>query len=427
MTRDDVPPLTDDRPGTHSPRTHRADASRRPAAGAWLVLVVLAVGVAALAGIALTWPTGPRVQEDPTQAGAVDFVTATVVGAQWRTCDGTVEDVEPDGTVPAEVRCLAVTAQLPEGVADGGTVEVVATAGLAPADVPPGTRVVLERYPEADGQPEVWAWGDFARGVPLTALAVVFALLTVVVAGVRGLRALLGLALAFGVLGAYLLPAVVAGENPLVVALCASAAIVVTVLYLAHGVSLRTTTALVGTLAGLALVTGLGVVGAALAHLEPVTSEDTFQLSRLLGDDGVDVLRGVFLCGVVLAGLGVLNDVTITQASAVWELRAADPGAGVRELFTRGMRIGRDHIASTVYTIAFAYAGASLPVLLLLEVYSQPLARTLTSGAFAEEIVRTLAGSIGLVLAIPLTTLIAAVVAGGTPHAEVAADRGHVH
>ncbi len=424
MHPDDAPPGPA-RAAASAPRVGPT-GGQGPRSASWLVLVVLAVAVAALAGMALTWPTGPRAGQDPTEAGAVDFVTGRVTDSRWETCDGTVEDVEPDGSVPAEVRCLRVTAEVP-GDVPGGSVDVYATAGLAPADVPAGTRVVLERYPAADGQPEVWAWGDFARGVPLTAFTVVFGLLTVAVAGVRGLRALVGLAVAFGVLGAYLLPAVVAGENALVVALCASAAIVVTVLYLAHGVSLRTTTALVGTLAGLALVTGLGVAGAALAHLQPVTSEDTFQLARLLGDDGVQVLRGVFLCGVVLAGLGVLNDVTITQASAVWELRAADPTAGVRELFTRGMRIGRDHIASTVYTIAFAYAGASLPVLLLLEVYSQPLARTLTSGAFAEEIVRTLAGSIGLVLAIPLTTAIAAVVASGTAHADVAADRGHAH
>ncbi|WP_341765694.1 YibE/F family protein, partial [Cellulomonas shaoxiangyii] len=398
-----------------------------PRAVAWLVLVVLTAAVAAAAGIALTWPSGPRSAQDPTEAGAVEFVTARVVTSGWQTCEGTVEDVAPDGTVPTEVRCLRVTAEVGQDGDEARTVDVYATAGLGPGDVPAGTRVVLERYPAADGQAEVWAWGDFARGVPLAAFAAVFALLTVAVAGVRGLRALLGLVLAFGVLGGYLLPAVVAGEDALVVALCASTAIVVTVLYLAHGVSSRTTTALVGTLAGLVLVTGLGVAGAALAHLQPVTSEDTFQLSRLLGDDGVDVLRAVYLCGVVLAGLGVLNDVTITQASAVWELRAADPRAGVRQLFTRGMRIGRDHIASTVYTIAFAYAGASLPVLLLLEVYSQPLARTLTSGAFAEEIVRTLAGAIGLVLAIPLTTAIAAVVASGTAHADVAAGRGHAH
>jgi uncharacterized membrane protein len=104
----------------------------------------------------------------------------------------------------------------------------------------------------------------------------------------------------------------------------------------------------------------------------------------------------------------VLNDVTITQASAVWELRAVSPGASRRELFAGGMRIGRDHIASTVYTIAFAYTGAALPVLLLLEIYQLPLGPTLTSGEFAEELVRTMVGSIGLVLAIPLTTAIAA-------------------
>ncbi|MDT0167360.1 YibE/F family protein [Actinotalea sp. AC32] len=122
---------------------------------------------------------------------------------------------------------------------------------------------------------------------------------------------------------------------------------------------------------------------------------------------------------------------TITQASAVWELRASDPDAGVRDLFSRGMRIGRDHIASTVYTIAFAYAGAALPVLLLVQVYRLPLMQTIGSGEFAEEIARTLVGSIGLVLAIPLTTIIAALVVVTQPerrgrHAQ-AAGGGHGH
>jgi uncharacterized membrane protein len=129
----------------------------------------------------------------------------------------------------------------------------------------------------------------------------------------------------------------------------------------------------------------------------------------------------------------VLNDVTITQASAVWELRAVSPGASRRELFAGGMRIGRDHIASTVYTIAFAYTGAALPVLLLLEIYQLPLGPTLTSGEFAEELVRTMVGSIGLVLAIPLTTAIAALVvtragAGASArHRDPSADGHAVH
>ena len=163
-----------------------------------------------------------------------------------------------------------------------------------------------------------------------------------------------------------------------------------------------------------------------------ISSEDTYRLATMIGADGADQLRGLFLCGVVLAGLGVLNDVTITQASAVWELRSSAPEASRRVLFSRAMRTGRDHIASTVYTIAFAYAGAALPVLLLVQVYRLSLVQTLTSGQFAEEIVRTLVGSIGLVLAIPLTTAIATLVATSEPvdgrrRHRVAEPLSHVH
>jgi uncharacterized membrane protein len=122
-------------------------------------------------------------------------------------------------------------------------------------------------------------------------------------------------------------------------------------------------------------------------------------------------LEGLVLCGIILAGLGILNDVTVTQASAVWELRRVRPDLGWRGLFTAGMRIGRDHIASTVYTIAFAYVGAALPLLMIVVMYNNTVAQTLTAGDIAEEIVRTLVGSIGLVLAVPITTLIGALVA----------------
>ena len=371
-----------------------------------VVIATLAAGIA----VALTWPRGER-----PSSGLVDvdvaYVTTTVVDSRTLRCDGTIEDVLPDGSVPSTVDCLQVTVR----TSSGREVDVLATSGLTSDDVPPGTRVTVEHYPATDTDEEVWAWHDLDRTLPLGTFALVFALVTTLVAGLRGLRALLGLGIAFAVLGVYVLPALVTGHDGLTVALAGSTVIVVVVLYLAHGVSLRTTTALVGTLLGLAMVTGLGMLGAHVAHLQPVTSEDTFQLERMLGDGGLDVLRGVFLCGVVLAGIGVLNDVTITQASAVWELRAADPTASWRTLTARGMRIGRDHIASTVYTLAFAYAGASLPLLLLLELYDQPLLLTLSSGAFAEEIVRTLAGATGLVLAIPLTTVVAAIAAVGTP------------
>lgn len=126
-------------------------------------------------------------------------------------------------------------------------------------------------------------------------------------------------------------------------------------------------------------------------------------------------VTGLILCGMIVGALGVLNDVTITQASSVWELSEADPNAPWYRLFTRGMRIGRDHIASTVYTPVFAYAGAALPLLLLFSISGRTVHDLLTGDEIAGEIVRDLVGAAGLVLAVPLTTAIAAVVAA-RPH-----------
>jgi uncharacterized membrane protein len=215
------------------------------------------------------------------------------------------------------------------------------------------------------------------------------------------LASLVGLAFAFVILLQFVLPALLAGEPPTLVSLVGSAAIMFVVLYLAHGFSARTTTALVGTLFGLTLVAVLGSIAVSAARLTGLTSEETTRLQ--LYDPTLD-FSGIVLAGIVVAGLGVLNDVTITQASAIWQLREVSPEITWRELYARGMSVGRDHIASTVYTIVFAYAGAALPLLLLFELSPQPLWTTVTSSAVAEEVIRTLVGAIGLVLAVPVTT-----------------------
>jgi uncharacterized membrane protein len=221
------------------------------------------------------------------------------------------------------------------------------------------------------------------------------------VARLRGLAALAGLAFAFVVLLQFVLPGLLADDSPTLVSLVGSAAIMFVVLYLAHGFSARTTTALVGTLFGLTLVAVLGSIAVSAAHLTGLNSEETIQLH---GYDPTLDFSGLVLAGIVVAGLGVLNDVTITQASAIWQLHEVSPEMSWRELYRRGMAVGRDHIASTVYTIVFAYAGASLPLLLLFEVYSQPFWTIVTSSALAEEVIRTLVGAIALVLAVPVTT-----------------------
>lgn len=380
-----------------------------------LTAILVPVGLAAAVGMVLLWPGAPQTAAREIVDVTVSYPTARVTSTEMTTCNGSEENRLPDGSIPASVPCLRVHATVTSGPQVGRSVAVWATSMLTSADVPRGTAIIVEHYPATAQDDEVWAWHDFSRGSPLAVLAVVFALVIIAVARLRGLRALIGLVIAFGVLGWYILPGLLAGENPLLLGLTGSTVIMYVVLYLAHGFSRRTSTALLGTVSGLAMTTLLGVVAANATHVTGISSEDNYRLAGLIGADGAAQLRGLFLCGVVLAGLGVLNDVTITQASAVWELRASAPLAGPRELFRRAMRIGRDHIASTVYTIAFAYAGAALPVLLLVQVYQLPFAETISSGQFAEEIVRTLVGSIGLVLAIPITTAIAALVATREP------------
>ena len=246
---------------------------------------------------------------------------------------------------------------------------------------------------------------DFVRGPPMALLAAVFALLVVLVARWRGLAALAGMAVGLVVVAGFTLPALLQGRPAVPVALVTSVAIMFAVLYLAHGVSVRTSTALAGTLVGLVATAGIAAWAGGAAHLTGLSGEYALDLMSVAPEVR---LRAVLVCGMVLAGLGVLNDVTITQASAVWELHAASPGRSWRALFCQGMRIGRDHIASTVYTIVFAYVGAALPLVLLVSLSDRDLLGLLTSGEIAEEVVRTLVGSIGLVLAIPVTTALAA-------------------
>jgi uncharacterized membrane protein len=239
-------------------------------------------------------------------------------------------------------------------------------------------------------------------------LALVFVLVVGAVARLRGLRALLGLAFAFVVLLTFVLPALLEGSSPTWVTLTGASAIMFVVLYLAHGFSARTTTALLGTLFGLALTAVLGEIAVGVSRLSGFSSEATVQLQQF--DPTLD-FSGLVIAGVVVAGLGILNDVTITQASSIWQLHEVDPALPWRELYRRGMAIGRDHIASTVYTLVFAYAGVALPLLLLFEISGRPAGAVLTGSLVAEEVIRALVGGIALVLAVPVTTAIGAAVA----------------
>jgi uncharacterized membrane protein len=290
-------------------------------------------------------------------------------------------------------------------------VKVRTNPGAPVSDMSIGDRVRVMRLPvnPNTGVTAGYMFMDYQRGWPLAILALIFVAVVIAVARVKGAAALVGLAGALAAIWLFLLPAMMTGRSPLLVTLTAASAVLFIVVYLAHGISVKSTTALLGTFAGVAIV----VLGAWIAipatHLTPLVSEEMGALASYV--PSVDV-GGVLLCGMVLAGVGVLNDVTITQASAVWELRAADPHSSRRAIFTAAMRIGRDHIASTVYTIAFAYVGGALAMLMLTTLIDYTMVDLLTFEDIAEELVPTFVASIALVLAIPLTTAIGAWLVG---------------
>lgn len=286
-------------------------------------------------------------------------------------------------------------------------------------------RVVVAYEPSAPKDLQ-YSVTDANRKLPLTLLAVIFAVVVVVIGRMRGIMALVALAISFVILNFFILPAILQGSNPLLVAVVGASAIMLIALYMCHGLSARTSVAVVGTLLSLVLIGLLGSVFIDWAVLTGNTDDSTGLIHGLY--PSID-MSGLLLAGVIIGSLGVLDDVTVTQTSAVWELHEANPTMGWRGLYRAGIRIGRDHIASVVNTLVLAYAGAALPLLLLFSIAQSSVGTVANSELVAEEIVRTLVGSIGLVAAVPVTTALAALVVaadreGGTPvPAQPAADR----
>lgn len=274
-----------------------------------------------------------------------------------------------------------------------------------------GEKVVAAYEPSAPKDLQ-YSVTDVNRKFPMALLAGIFAVAVVVVGRIRGVMALVALAVSFLLLNLFVLPAILQGSNPLLVAVVGSSAIMLIALYMCHGLSARTSVAVLGTLISLSLIGVLGSQFIGWAALTGNTDDNTGLIHGLYPH--ID-MSGLLLAGVIIGSLGVLDDVTVTQTSAVWELHEANPTMGWRGLYRAGIRIGRDHIASVVNTLVLAYAGAALPLLLLFSIAQSSVAAVADSELVAEEIVRTLVGSIGLVASVPVTTALAALV--------VAADR----
>ncbi|OGO22088.1 MAG: hypothetical protein A2Y54_06840 [Chloroflexi bacterium RBG_16_51_16] len=250
---------------------------------------------------------------------------------------------------------------------------------------------------------------DYIRSTPLLILASLFAIAVLLMSRWKGLRSLIGMGFSLFVIIGYIVPHILAGEDPLKVSILGSIILLTVTLYLTYGWNLKSHAAVIGVVIALLVTGALSGFFVNLARLNGTGDENVMFLMQLM--DTRIKLRGLLLGGMIIGALGVLDDLVMTQASAVFELHQANPALGSRELFRSAMRIGQDHVAATVNTLVLAYAGASLPLFLMFSLARGDYGYLVNFSFIAEEIVRTLVGSIGLIASVPITTLLASFLA----------------
>lgn len=370
-----------------------------------VLLLVFGAGVVTVLGLVLLWPTGEGREAATASAAEIGLATqllgGTVQEVRDRPCSYSTED--------NPLNCRQVMVLLDEGPSPGSVVtlpefDLSFTATTPQLSV--GQRVVIGYEPATD----FYFYSDTDRRGPLAWLSVLFAGFVIALGRLRGGLALLGMAVTLAVLIIFMAPSVLDGNEPVLVAVVAASTIAFVNLYLTHGLNPITTVALAGTLSSLGLTLGLSWAFFELSRFTGLATEEALILPIISG--GLDV-GALILGGAVIGTLGALDDVTVTQAALVSELQYRNPGLRVRELVSSGIRVGREHIASTVNTLLLAYAGASIPLVMLFAVSNQSLVTVANSELIAVEIVRTLCGSMGLVAAVPITTTLAALVTAG--------------
>ncbi|MBI3151315.1 MAG: YibE/F family protein [Chloroflexi bacterium] len=246
---------------------------------------------------------------------------------------------------------------------------------------------------------------DYVRTTPILWLTAIFAIAIILISSWKGIRALLSMAFSLYIIIGYIIPHILIGEDPLRVSIIGSIILLAVSLYLTYGWTLKTHAAVVSMALVLLLTGALSGLFVVFAKLNGTGNENVMFLMQLM-ETPIN-LRGLLLGGMIIGALGVLDDLVTTQASAVFELHHANPSLGFRGLYNSAMRIGQDHVAATVNTLVLAYAGASLPMLLMFSLGRGDYGYLVNFSFIAEEIVRTLVGSLGLIAAVPLTTAIA--------------------
>lgn len=329
------------------------------------------------------------------------------------------KDFSADPTIAPGAKEVQLTAKLDDG-------KVVSARVLDEIGVyKPGRKVIMQHLPSSV---EGHQWGviDLERSDRLIWLAVIFTIAVLALMGRQGVASLIGLGVSIMMIVWIVAPAVVGGHNPLLVATIGAMAVMWITLPLSHGLNWTTAAAMVGTAASLLLTVALTIGSVYGTFITGLSNEDAANLRYLIDGFPLD-LRGILMAGIVIGTLGVLDDVTVSQASTVAQLRATAPDAPRTQIVAGALKVGRDHIAASVNTLFLAYAGASLPTLLLFSIGGVNFSEHLTSETVAQEVVRALAGSIGLVAAVPLTTILAALILDEDSKVIHDCDHGDIH
>jgi uncharacterized membrane protein len=380
--------------------------------------LLIAVGILlaiTIAGMVALWPQASELPQ-PDADLLEPLVSGEVLSIETRQ-----GEADPTVGLSGEVAELDILAL--EGPDAGEVLSLEINTDGYP-EIAVGDRVELDRTIDADTGEVSYFLSDFQRLPTLAWLLGLFVAAVLVISRWHGLRSLIGLALSLAIIVQFVVPAILAGRNPPLVALVGAVAVMIVTLYLTHGINEMTTAAVVGTAASLGLTVALGSLFIDRGKITGFASGDAvFARSAVEGLD----LQGLVLAGLIIAALGVLDDVTISQSSTVFALHETDPSLSWPMLFGRAMKVGRDHIASVVNTLFLAYTGASIALLLLFSTGGLAVSEIVNSELLAEEIIKTVVGSLGLIMAVPLTTALAASIAVGRPRDAPPLGAAHVH
>jgi uncharacterized membrane protein len=377
-----------------------------------LVVVVCVLVFATIAGLAVLWPHGHLGRS--VRFGPIHTVGAVAESVESVPC-----------AISASHSCGVAHVKILDGPHKGErtvltTVAVVGALAISKGD---HIRVYANATPPGARHVEPFSFADFDRRGAMLWLTIGFVVLLLATGHLHGLRALVGLFGSLLIVIKFVVPAILHGASPFAVALVGAFAVMLVMMPLSYGFGAKALAAWLGTAASLLLSAGLAYAFSHAAHLSGASSDESVYLGASQGSLS---LQGLLVAGMVIGALGVLVDLTVSQASTVIALRRVNPSLRFRGLFRGALDVGHDHIAATVATLVFAYAGAALPVLLIFSAGGTSFADAVNGEAVADAVIAALVGSIGLIASMPITTALAALLAPRMSDKQLG-DVAHAH